>query len=49
MVSSALLTLVIKYSTEVVAGGIILAVRWLEKKSLIKKMNKARSEINKEK
>ncbi len=45
--TTALLHLVIKYGTEVVAGGVLLAVRYLEKKSLIKKMNKVKSQTNK--
>jgi hypothetical protein len=45
MLSSALVTLIVKYGTEVVAGGIILAVRYLEKKSLIKKYKKTKEEI----
>jgi len=45
MVSSALITLIVKYGTEIVAGGIILAVRYLEKKSMIKKYKKIKEDI----
>lgn len=46
MFSSALVTVIVKYGTEVVAGGIILAIRYLEKKSIIKKYKKIKEDIN---
>ena len=46
MFSSVLVQIFIKYGTEIVSGGIILAVRYLEKKSLIKKIKRIREDIN---
>lgn len=46
MISTTLVSLLVKYGSEVVAGGIILAVRYLEKKSMIKKYRKVKEDMN---